>query len=629
MSYIINKTNGDLLTEVIDGTIDQVSTDLTLVGKNASSYGELFNENFIKLLENFANTSTPNRPQQGQLWYDTGDGRLKVYDGAGWKVSGGTIVANSLPSSFTRGDIWIDSLRQQMYYNDGTSSLLAGPIYTAQQGVSGFQVSDIIDTNNISHPVVFLYVGQVLLGLFSKNAFTPLKAITGYDTDNNRVPVKIGFNASNWAGVKFNVPATQADSLVSPTGEFKTTSSFLSATDTTTTGVGSLIIQNSVPLILGQSSSSQINVSSDKFSIESNASGQNFEIKSLISPENPTSFYINSTTKHVGIYTDAPQATLDVNGDMRVTGNLTVEGLTSTINSTNLVIEDKLIELGSASEVLSITGTVASNATTTTITGVSSVVGLIPGMALTQVVGPGNFGSNPIIISIDSTDEITITSGSANTSGTITFSAGGVTDVTADGGGILLHGTTDKTIAWTNSNDAWRSSENFNIAASKTYMINGFTVLSQNSLGSAINSAPGLSSVGTLTNLTVSNLYVANSTITYQNLNETNGTITFVPKGTGTVDVSSTRITSVGDPSADTDAVNLQTMNYAVKTAATSFSINQGSLSNSFIAANIVTLMMPVAEHQDDAICRVWCIDTETAKQFKLISGFWTFQFDL
>ena len=74
---------------------------------------------------------------------------------------------------------------------------------------------------------------------------------------------------------------------------------------------------------------------------------------------------------------------------------------------------------------------------------------------------------------------------------------------------------------------------------------------------------------------------------------------------------------------------NLQTMNYAVKTAATSFSINQGSLSDSFIAANIVTLMMPVIEHQDDAICRVWCIDTETAKQFKLISGTWTFQFDL
>jgi hypothetical protein len=279
--------------------------------------------------------------------------------------------------------------------------------------------------------------------------------------------------------------------------------------------------------------------------------------------------------------------------------------------------------------VLSVTGTVTSNATTTTITGVSSVVGLIPGMALAQVAGPGDFGDNPIIISIDSTDEITITSETANASGAINFSAGGVTDITADGGGILLRGTTNKTITWIDSNDAWRSSENFNIASGKTYMINGFTVLSQNSLGSGINSAPGLSSVGALTNLTVSNLYIANSTITYQNLNETNGNITFVPKGLGTVDVSSSRITSIQDPEDDTDAVNLQTMNYAVKTAATSFSINQGAFSDSYIAANIVTLMMPVNEHQDDAICRVWCIDTEVAKQFQLISGIWTFQFDL
>ena len=54
MSYIINKTDGSVLTEVVDGTIDQTTTDITLVGKNSTSYGELFNENFVKILENFA-----------------------------------------------------------------------------------------------------------------------------------------------------------------------------------------------------------------------------------------------------------------------------------------------------------------------------------------------------------------------------------------------------------------------------------------------------------------------------------------------------------------------------------------------------------------------------------------------
>ena len=66
MSYIINKTDGSVLTEIVDGTIDQVSTDLTLIGKNSSAYGELFNENFVHILENFASTSSPSKPVLGQ-----------------------------------------------------------------------------------------------------------------------------------------------------------------------------------------------------------------------------------------------------------------------------------------------------------------------------------------------------------------------------------------------------------------------------------------------------------------------------------------------------------------------------------------------------------------------------------
>ena len=86
MSYTINKTDGSVLTEIVDGTIDQTATDLTLIGKNSTSYGEYFNENFVHLLENFANNSQPNNPVQGQLWYDTSEGRVKVYDGNGWKA---------------------------------------------------------------------------------------------------------------------------------------------------------------------------------------------------------------------------------------------------------------------------------------------------------------------------------------------------------------------------------------------------------------------------------------------------------------------------------------------------------------------------------------------------------------
>ena len=51
MSYQLNKTDGTLLTELIDGQIDNSSTNLVLVGKNYSGYGEAFNENFIGFIE--------------------------------------------------------------------------------------------------------------------------------------------------------------------------------------------------------------------------------------------------------------------------------------------------------------------------------------------------------------------------------------------------------------------------------------------------------------------------------------------------------------------------------------------------------------------------------------------------
>ena len=59
---MINKTDGTLLAQVADSAIDQTSTDITLIGKNVSGYGEYFNENLIRLLENFASSTQPNNP---------------------------------------------------------------------------------------------------------------------------------------------------------------------------------------------------------------------------------------------------------------------------------------------------------------------------------------------------------------------------------------------------------------------------------------------------------------------------------------------------------------------------------------------------------------------------------------
>ena len=67
MSYQINKTDGTLLVDLADGQLDSNSTDLSLIGRNYRGFGEAFNENFIALLENFANQSAPVNPLRGQI----------------------------------------------------------------------------------------------------------------------------------------------------------------------------------------------------------------------------------------------------------------------------------------------------------------------------------------------------------------------------------------------------------------------------------------------------------------------------------------------------------------------------------------------------------------------------------
>lgn len=71
-------------------------------------------------------------------------------------------------------------------------------------------------------------------------------------------------------------------------------------------------------------------------------------------------------------------------------------------------------------------------------------------------------------------------------------------DSAADGAGITVKGSTDKTFNWVDSTDAWTSSEYMDLASGKAYMVNGAVVLSNTTLGSGIVNS-SLTSVGTIT----------------------------------------------------------------------------------------------------------------------------------
>ena len=87
MSYVINNSRGQVIAVVADGTVNQSATSLTLVGRAITNYGESENENYVYLLENFANNLAPANPVLGQLWYDSSSDTLSVYNSANaWVV---------------------------------------------------------------------------------------------------------------------------------------------------------------------------------------------------------------------------------------------------------------------------------------------------------------------------------------------------------------------------------------------------------------------------------------------------------------------------------------------------------------------------------------------------------------
>lgn len=345
MSYKLNKTDGTLLVDLIDGSIDTASTSLTLVGRNYSGFGEYLNENYIKLLESFSNSTSPLNPVTGQVWWDTSDGRLKVYNGTQFKAVGGPFVQSSQPA-MVAGDLWINNNDDQLYFFDGSGSpVLAGPLYTTTQGKSGFEIVSRLDVQSRTRTCADLYIGGTLMAIMSNITFTPGTAIPGFTGD-----VKKGINVldtNSATGFTLQGIADKALNLIKADGTSVSADSFLSAVaDGTTTGA--LQVLNSNGLTIGPNANQIMKVVGNSFVTENARIDDDYVIKVTSSAAGSLAIdavHIDASTKRVGIFQDTPLHTLDVTGDMRVTGNLIVEGSSASIDVSTLRVEDKQIEL--------------------------------------------------------------------------------------------------------------------------------------------------------------------------------------------------------------------------------------------------------------------------------------------
>ena len=337
MSYTVTTTAGVTLALVADGTVNTTSASLTLIGKNYAGYGIFLNENYVKLLENFYNSTAPSAPLPGQLWYDSTNSILKVYTGSIWKPVSSSASGATQPTSPVVGDLWYKSDTAQLNVWSGTGWIVVGPSYTSTSGTSGAVVETILDNTSAAKVVVKFYISNTVVAILSSSAtFTPQTAISGFSTI---VPGLNLVNPSAIAGSQFTGTVSSASTLqgVGP-------SSFIrkDIPDTTPymlTAQGGLTVGND--LVISTSSGSEV-------STYGQTSNKDYNI------------YVNKggvQTKAIGI--TGSTAKIITSNDLQVTGvttltgaatlssTLTVAGIT-TVNNNVLPGTNNTLEIGSS-----------------------------------------------------------------------------------------------------------------------------------------------------------------------------------------------------------------------------------------------------------------------------------------
>ena len=171
MPYTLFKSNGSQLTTVNDGTLN-LTTDLKFVGKNYAGYGQVVNENLLKILENFSNSEAPSKPLVGQLWYDTANKKLKIYNGLQWNICLTASNSSEVPEDLSEGDLWFDRLAQVLYVKSNGKLLQIGPNKNENgTGGVGFTESEVLSDTDTVYKIIKLTIAGETVAVVSKDEF--------------------------------------------------------------------------------------------------------------------------------------------------------------------------------------------------------------------------------------------------------------------------------------------------------------------------------------------------------------------------------------------------------------------------------------------------------------------------
>ena len=333
MPYIVNFTDRENKTPitVYDNT-SNADTSLDFPGRNVTGYGQIIAENFLALLENFASGAAPTNPVEGQLWYNSLEGILQIWDNTQWKAASNIQKSTSEPSveSARVGELWVDTTNQQLYVFSGSSWILVGPNFSTGLQ-SGPVVESIIDSDNFDRVIVTFYVEDQPIIVISKDSFTPKNSINGFSS------IKTGINITSLnigeGGFmpKFYGTAIAADAL-NVAGTAIAAAKFLRS-DTTNTTEQNFNIRNNAGLTIGIDGTFSLTSTSTAAKIYNATAGASIDLQTNRNGVPDTVLKIVNNT--VGVNVVAPDEALTVSGNIKTDGSLILTNITESTNFNN------------------------------------------------------------------------------------------------------------------------------------------------------------------------------------------------------------------------------------------------------------------------------------------------------
>lgn len=389
--------------------INAVDTSINLVGRGYPNYSQKTAENFLHLLENFASPTSPQNPIEGQLWYDTSDPTnkvLRIMDGtatsARWPTANGiyqqpTDPKNSPSVILKSGDIWVDTLLNQLKIYTTTNWTVVGPAVGTGGSKTGAESTIIEDTVGVSHPVIMQYVSGKIIAIIADSTFIPNPVITGFSS------LRAGITLSTNQTAIFNGTANTSLGLEIAGTKFSS-DTFLRKDDKSSYNgqviTGKVVYQTSSNANAAQGRDGIIvnNSTSDSEYLQLYKSGNDAVLLNnttggkIIFKTRPTSGTAldNTVTIQPGIVgintaTTANSPNLDVFGTARISGGITITSTASNaVAVSGSITVDKNITVA---ENLSVRGITSSTGLLTVGTASGSGTGILPNSNNTYDIG--------------------------------------------------------------------------------------------------------------------------------------------------------------------------------------------------------------------------------------------------